>query len=61
MGSYIIDLAILTVLVIGITATMGVIANGFGEKIGGKAGSTIVNRDLSVKAGWKSVGGKKKK
>ncbi|WP_077617313.1 hypothetical protein [Bacillus sinesaloumensis] len=61
MSSYIIDLGLIAVLVIGITALMGVMANGLGERVfGGKKGSTIVNNDLNVKAGWKNVGGRKK-
>ncbi|MFS0865577.1 hypothetical protein [Fredinandcohnia sp. 179-A 10B2 NHS] len=61
MAAYILDLALLTILVIGITATMGVIANGVGERVfGGKTGSDILNRDLKVKTGWKAVGGKTK-
>ncbi|MCH1626224.1 hypothetical protein [Fredinandcohnia quinoae] len=62
MTEYIIDLALLTVLIIGITAINGVLTNGIGEKVfGGKGGSDIYNRDLNVKTGWKQVGGKKKK
>lgn len=61
MTDYIIDLALLAVLIIGITATVGVVTNGIGEKVfGGKGGSDILNRDLQVKAGWKQIGGKKK-
>ncbi|MFD1778209.1 MULTISPECIES: hypothetical protein [Fredinandcohnia] len=61
MASYIMDLGLIAILVIGITALMGVIANGVGEKVfGGKSGSDIVTRDLNVKAGWKNVGGRKK-
>ncbi|WP_099354199.1 hypothetical protein [Fredinandcohnia onubensis] len=61
MASYIMDLGLIAILVIGITALMGVIANGVGEKVfGGKSSSDIVTRDLNVKAGWKNVGGRKK-
>lgn len=61
MASYIMDLGLIAILVIGITALMGVMANGIGERVfGGKTGSDIVNRDLNVKTGWKSVGGKRK-
>ncbi|WP_449539482.1 hypothetical protein [Ferdinandcohnia sp. Marseille-Q9671] len=61
MASYILDLGLITVLVIGITALMGVMANGLGERVfGGKTGSSIVNQDLRVKTGWNNVGGKKK-
>ncbi|MFS0824151.1 hypothetical protein [Bacillus sp. 1P02SD] len=61
MASYIMDLGLIAVLVIGITALMGVMANGVGERVfGGKSGSDIVNRDSHVKTGWKNVGGRKK-
>ncbi|WP_453990452.1 hypothetical protein [Bacillus nitroreducens] len=61
MTSYITDLALIAILVIGITALMGVMANGIGERVfGGKTGSHIVKNDLNVKAGWKNVGGRKK-
>nr|WP_263328326.1 hypothetical protein [Neobacillus sp. Marseille-Q6967] len=62
MGAYIIDLSIVAILVIGLTALMGVITNGFGEKVfGGKNRSEFVNQSAEFQTGWKSVGGKKKR
>lgn len=61
MAGYITDLTIVALLVIGITALMGVITNGIGEKIfGGKENSKFVDKSASMQTGWKSVGGKKK-
>ena len=61
MGSYITDLALVSILVIGITAIMGVFANGVGERLfGGKGGSDIYNQDQKIKAGFKTIGGKTK-
>jgi hypothetical protein len=61
MAGYIIDLAIVTVLSVGLTAVMGSILNGVGENIfGGRKKSEFVDQADRVIAGWKSVGGKQK-
>ena len=61
MGGYIADLTMVALLVIGITALMGVITNSFGEKVfGGKNRSEFVNQHAKYQKGWKAVGGKKK-
>jgi hypothetical protein len=61
MAGYIIDLAIVTVLTVGLTAVMGSILNGIGENIfGGRNKSEFVDQADRVIAGWKSVGGKQK-
>ncbi|HEY2421734.1 MAG TPA: hypothetical protein VGI04_09975 [Neobacillus sp.] len=61
MPGYITDLIIVTLLVIGITAFMGVITNGIGEKIfGGKHRNEFVDESAKYQTGWKTVGGKKK-
>lgn len=61
MLAYITDLTIVALLIIGITAFMGVITNGIGEKLfGGKNHSEYVNHGADVQTGWKLVGGKKK-
>lgn len=61
MAGYIIDLAIVTVLSVGLTAVMGSILNGVGESIfGGRKKSEFVDQADRVIAGWKSVGGKQK-
>ncbi|QFT88380.1 hypothetical protein FIU87_06970 [Bacillus sp. THAF10] len=58
---YFIDFTIVAVLVIGITAVMGVLTNGIGEGLfGKKKGSESFDKSMSVQAGWKNVGGKNK-
>ncbi|EAR66384.1 hypothetical protein B14911_21298 [Bacillus sp. NRRL B-14911] len=54
------DLSIVALLVIGITAIIGVAANGIGEKLfGGKRKSEFVDQSAKVQTGWKNVGGRK--
>jgi hypothetical protein len=61
MFEYITDLTIVALLIIGLTAFMGVITNGIGEKVfGGKKKSEFVDKSASVQTGWKYVGGGKK-
>jgi hypothetical protein len=61
MGAYIMDLTIVALLIVGITALMGVITNGFGEKVfGGKNRSEFVDESAKYQTGWKTVGGTKK-
>jgi hypothetical protein len=61
MAGYIIDLTVVALLVVGITALMGVLTNGIGEKFfGGKQKSEFVDKSASVQTGWKYVGGNKK-
>lgn len=61
MGGFLLDLAIVAALVIGITATNGVIANGIGIKLfGGKQKTVHVDYTKKGQTGWKSVGGMKK-
>lgn len=60
MGAYIIDLTIVAILIIGITAIMGVISNTIGEKVfGGKRRTEFVDESAKYRTGWKSVGGNK--
>lgn len=60
MGQYFIDLAIVGGLIIGITALMGVLANGIGENVfGGSKRTEHVNETIKTQTGWKLVGGKK--
>jgi hypothetical protein len=60
MAGYLTDLTIVALLIVGITALMGVITNGVGEKFfGGKNKSEFVDKSASMQTGWKSVGGKK--
>jgi len=61
MGAYITDLTIVALLIIGITALMGVITNSIGEKIfGGKRRSEFVDEGAKYRTGFKPVGGGKK-
>ncbi|MCM3616858.1 hypothetical protein M3936_04595 [Sutcliffiella horikoshii] len=60
MIGYFIDFTIVAIFVIGITAVMGVLTNGIGEKVfGRKKGSESFDKSANMQAGWKSVGGKK--
>ena len=60
MGAYITDLTIVALLIIGITALMGVITNGIGEKVfGGKRRTEFTDESAKYRNGWKMVGGKK--
>ncbi|MFD0769552.1 hypothetical protein ACFQZ1_12055 [Bacillus sp. CGMCC 1.60114] len=59
MGAFFLDFAIVAALVIGITATVGIITNGIGEKLfGGKNKMKFVDKSSEVQAGWNQVGGK---
>lgn len=61
MGGYILDLTIIALLVIGITAVMGVVTNGIGVKFfGGNKKNLFVDKSERIQTGWKSVGGSKK-
>lgn len=60
MVAYIIDFTIVAVLVIGITAVMGVVTNGIGIKLfSKKQKSQFVDQSNKVQIGWKQVGGGK--
>ncbi|MNG22612.1 hypothetical protein D3C84_1071140 [compost metagenome] len=59
MIAYLFDLAIVAILIIGITATIGVITNGIGEKVfGGKKRREFVDQSAKTQTGWNAVGGK---
>lgn len=62
MIEYFIDFGLVATLIIAITAVMGVLANGIGEKLFGrsKKGSESFDKSASMQVGWKSVGGGKK-
>lgn len=61
MKEYIFDLTLVALLVIGLTATLGVFTNGLGERLfGGKNKNEFVDQSAKFQTGWKSVGGKKK-
>lgn len=60
MAGYLMDFAIVTVLIVGITALMGVITNGIGENIFGRNKRTeFTDQAAKFVSGWKEVGGKK--
>lgn len=62
MAGYFIDLTIVAVLIIAITATMGVLTNGIGTKVfGGKDKNLFVDKSTRMQTGWKQVGGFNKK
>lgn len=61
MVGYITDLTIVALLIITITALMGVITNGIGTKLfGGKDRTKFVDKSNRMQTGWKNVGGLKK-
>lgn len=60
MIGYMLDFTLVALLVVGITAFMGVMTNGLGEKFfAGKGSKDSYNRHTAVQKGWKSLGGKK--
>ncbi|MDX8364431.1 hypothetical protein [Cytobacillus sp. IB215665] len=60
MIDYFTDFAIVAVLIIGITAMMGVMLNGIGEKFfGGRKKAESFNQSANTQVGWRSVGGKR--
>jgi len=61
MVNYITDLTVVALLIIGITAVLGVVTNGIGEKLfGGKQKTEFVDQSAKFQTGWKQVGGKRK-
>ncbi|MFC4320642.1 hypothetical protein [Litchfieldia salsa] len=59
MFNYIMDFTIVAILVIGITAVMGIITNGIGIKFfGGSTKSEFVDQSNKMQTGWKNVGGR---
>lgn len=60
MVAYFVDFLLVALLVIGITAINGVLANGIGNKlVSRKRKAEFVNQSTSVQNGWKHVGGNK--
>lgn len=61
MAEYILDLTLVALLIIGLTAILGVLTNGLGEWLfGGKNKNEFVDQCAKFQTGWKAVGGKKK-
>ncbi|WP_409294734.1 hypothetical protein V1498_16350 [Peribacillus sp. SCS-26] len=61
MAAYLMDLILVSILVIGITAFIAVISNGIGEKLfSGNKKNEFTDKSASIQAGWKPVGGRKK-
>ncbi|MGE7602037.1 hypothetical protein ACQKL5_05945 [Peribacillus sp. NPDC097675] len=62
MFMYFLDLILVAVCVIGITAINGVLTNAIGEKwFGGKRHSHIFDQSKRIQSGWNQVGGKDKR
>lgn len=61
MITYFVDMILVALCVIGITAVNGVMTNSIGEKLfGGKRYSHIFDQSKRIQSGWNQVGGKKK-
>ncbi|KAB2337220.1 hypothetical protein F7731_06250 [Cytobacillus depressus] len=61
MKEYIFDLTVVALLIIGLTATLGVFTNGLGERLfGGRKKNEFVDQCAKFQTGWNAVGGKKK-
>lgn len=62
MGKYIFDFIVVSGLIIGLTAILGVLLNGIGEKVFGRGKESLetVNHSNGTQLGWNHVGGKKK-
>ena len=61
MVPYFIDFIIVAFLVIGITATNGVLLNTIGTKLfGGKRKLEFIHQSNKKQTGWNTVGGKKR-
>lgn len=60
MGTVIFDLSLLGIVIIGLTALVGVVTSTIGLKLfsRGKANHHL-NQSLKTQTGWNSVGGKK--
>ncbi|WP_379969959.1 hypothetical protein [Ectobacillus sp. sgz5001026] len=59
MVGYFVDLIIVAILIIGITATIGIITNGIGEKFfGGRKHREFIDQSAKTQIGWNTVGGK---
>lgn len=59
LGSYIIDFLLIALLIIGITATNGVVTNGIGTKIFGRKKAEFVDQSSEIQSGWKKIGSNK--
>ncbi|MBU8906917.1 hypothetical protein [Desertibacillus haloalkaliphilus] len=56
MGAFVIDFAILAVLIIVITALNGVVTSAIGRKVfGGSNVHRFTDQSAATKAGWKKV------
>lgn len=63
MAQYFVDFTLVSLIIIGLTAILGVLLNGIGEKFfgRGKEGLESVQHSNHTQIGWNNVGGKKKK
>ncbi|OCA84255.1 hypothetical protein A8F94_16195 [Bacillus sp. FJAT-27225] len=61
MGEYLFDFAVVTILIVGITAVMGVLTNGIGISLFGRGKKNeFVDQIAGNQKGWKQIGGKRK-
>lgn len=60
VGAYFLDFFIVAVLIVGITATVGVLTNGTGILLfGRKNKNRFVDQSEKMQTNWQLVGGKK--
>ncbi|HEX7064498.1 MAG TPA: hypothetical protein VF199_05460 [Bacillales bacterium] len=56
MIGFIVDLLVLAVLVIGLTAMLGVISTKIGERVfGGKKGNIFYDQNMNSQKGWRKM------
>ncbi|WP_243291352.1 hypothetical protein [Bacillus sp. FJAT-47783] len=56
---FFVDFLIVALFIIGITATMGVMANGIGTSIFGRQKNKFLDQSLKMQTGWKKIEGRK--
>ena len=60
MSMFLLDFAIVSLLIISLTALLGVFTNGLGVMVfGGRHKNKFVNQTAKTQMGWRKVGGKK--
>lgn len=60
MNMFLLDFAIVSILIIGLTAFLGSLTSGFGAIVfGGKTKNKFVDQTAKTQIGWRKVGGKK--
>jgi hypothetical protein len=62
VSAYIIEFTVFALLIIGLTAFLGPITNGIGEKLfSRKDVNYFVDKSAGTQTGWRDVGGRKNK